>query len=448
MRKLHYLLLSTLLPMLLQAQDSVTWNLKTCIGYGLKNNRNKAIYYNDKLAADENAKELLAAYLPSVSLTGNLDDNLKVQQSLIPAGTFIAEDTWVAFSKQYSINGTAQLEQTIFDKSLLVGLKARKYNKQQADLNTQQSEETIIYNIAKSYYQILVFREQLKILQTNLITYEGQESIALLQVTKGTLLQKELDKVRVDRNNTLSKIRVAESNLQLAGNQLKYDMGMPIDAALQIDTLPITQIQHPVENDFGRQGDTFSASNRIDYQLNGVNAQLDEINAEKIKAGIYPKLTAYAKYGVVGFGDNIGQSFRDKSTFSAIGLKLSVPILDFYKRNAQYKQAKFKSLNDQEQLKLNEGKYRLEYENAKNKITQESGNVMMDKNNMSLAHSILQTTDLQYKKGVTDMTDWLNAQNSLKESQTNYLNSLYNWMMAKVELEKSAGTLKNFYNSL
>lgn len=427
--------------------DSSNWDLNRCISFGLQNNKNRTIYYNKKQEADAKAQELLAGYLPSVSLNGSLDDNLKLQETVIPAGIFSSTDTRVALTKQFALNASAQLDQTIFDKSLLVGLKANKFNKQQADLNVRLSEETIIYNISKSYYQIKVYREQLRLLHSNLENYTQQAKIAQLQVDKGVLLQKELDKVLVDKNNSIAKIRVAKSNFELSENQLKYDMGYPFDDTILLDSSSnfiagnAQSIQEKVDKDI------FTISNRTDYKIDEITSEVNKINAEKIKAQMYPKLTAYAKYGTVGFGDNLGQSFQGTSPFASVGLKLSFPILDFYKRNAQYKQAKFQSMNAIEQLKLNADKYRLEYENAYNKMDQEQGNVLMDKNNIQLAESVLATTNLQYQKGVTDMTDWINAQNSLKEAQTNYLNSLYNYLMAKVEMQKSAGTLlKNYSN--
>lgn len=309
------------------------------------------------------------------------------------------------------------------------------------------SEETIIYNISKSYYQIKVYREQLRLLHSNLENYTQQAKIAQLQVNKGVLLQKELDKVLVDKNNSIAKIRVAKSNLELSENQLKYDMGYPFDDTISLDSSSnfITGNAQTTQEKVDKE--VFTVSNRTDYQIDEITSEVNKINAEKIKVQMYPKLTAYAKYGTVGFGDNLGQSFQGTSPFASVGLKLSFPILDFYKRNAQYKQAKFQSMNSIEQLKLNADKYRLEYENAYNKMDQEQGNVLMDKNNIQLAESVLATTNLQYQKGVTDMTDWINAQNSLKEAQTNYLNSLYNYLMAKVEMQKSAGTLlKNYSN--
>jgi outer membrane protein TolC len=46
------------------------------------------------------------------------------------------------------------------------------------------------------------------------------------------------------------------------------------------------------------------------------------------------------------------------------------------------------------------------------------------------------------------MSDLLNAESSFKEAQTNYTNSLLNFLIAQLDLEKSKGTLKNYYQTL
>ena len=60
----------------LKTSAQENWTLKKCIEYGLINNRNNIIYANEKLAADAKAKEVLADYLPRISLTSTLDNNL------------------------------------------------------------------------------------------------------------------------------------------------------------------------------------------------------------------------------------------------------------------------------------------------------------------------------------------------------------------------------------
>jgi len=439
MKKKNILFWLCMLPLSLVAQQR--WTLKECIAYGLKNNRSTQVYLNEKKIADAKAKEALAAHLPTISLSGTIDDNLKVQETIIPAGVFGPTDTRVAFTKQFSTNATAQLDQTFFDFSLITGLKANKYNKQQAELNIIKNEETIIFNISTAYYQIFVYQEQLDFLKANQETYKKQMEISRLQVNKGVLLQKELDKITVDYNNAVSQAVVAESNLSLSQNQLKFEMGFPFEDPLEVERSGVAQSPVlPTPN-------MISVAAITDYRISETEAKLLEIDEKKIKTGIYPKLTAYARYGGVGFGDQLGQSFSSISDFSVIGLKLNFPILDFFKRNAQYNQAKFKRINAQENLKIDENRYQLEYQNSRTKVTKEFINIENNKRTIDLAKSVLDVTDLQYQKGTVPLSEWLTAQQSLKEAQNNYLSSLYNYLLAKIEVEKASGTLKTAYSS-
>lgn len=442
MRKTILFLL--LLSFCLNAKAQQHWSLKQCIEYGLKNNRNNTIYANDKRLADAKAKEVLADYLPRISMSTSLDDNLKLQQSVIPAGIIGPDEVKVALTQKYASNAVVQWDQVLYDQSMIVGLKANKYNKQQAELNQQQSQEAIIYNISSAYFQIFVYNLQLEQLQTNKEIYEKQINIYNIQVEKGVTLQKDLDKVNVDYNNTISKIRVAQSNLTLAENELKYEMGFPINEPLSVDLT----VEPDASSSMVNSSLEFSPSSRVDYKKSELNIKLLEIEKSRIRAEALPKLSAYFRYGVVGFGDNIKGAYDDLLPYSAVGVKLSFPIFDFFKRSARYKQAEINYLNAGEKLKLDEGKYQMDYQNAFTKYLQAEINVTNDRRNVTLAQSVFKVTDLQFQKGTTNLTDWLNTQNSLKEAQNTYLSSIYSFYLARIDLEKAAGTLKNFYNTL
>lgn len=431
-------------PSVLHAQDK--WTLKECISYGLEHHKSRNVYANEQLAAQAKAKEALSAYLPSINVNGSIDDNLKVQQSIIPAGIFGPTDTKVAFTKKFNTTGSVQLDQTIYDQSLLTGLKANKFNEQQAGLNVQQNDEKIIYNISTAYYQIFVYREQLRFLAANQDSYDQQLKISALQVKKGVATEVDLDKIRVNYNNNHSEILVAESNLTLAENQLKNAMGRPLNEALDINTMDTKILQEQV---LVQPGDTaFSVANRTEYRLSQVNAQLLAIDEKRIRNGIFPKLTAYARYGGNGFGDNLGQTFNPILDFSAVGIKLTIPLFDGFKRSAQYTQAKYKHINALENLKIDQESYLLESYNATTKLVKAQAGVANEERNIELALSVFKSTSLQYQKGVTDLTSWLNSLNSLQESQNNYLNAIYTFYQAKVDLIKANGTLKDFYTSL
>jgi outer membrane protein TolC len=290
-----------------------------------------------------------------------------------------------------------------------------------------------------------VYREQLDQLHATNETYRGQMLITEQQVKKGVTLQKDLEKIKVNYNNSLAQIRVAETNLTLSENQLKYEMGFPMQDSLQVKPsgdeaakliTPAADILYEA-----------SVSNRTEYKLAQVTTRLNEIDERRLKNLIYPKLTAYARYGSIGFGDNLNQAWSSLAAYSAIGIKLTIPILDF-KRNAQIAQAKYKWQSATENLKLQESKYQMELANTRTKLVQEQQNLELNKENIALAQSSFDAINLQYQKGTTDLTEWLNAQNTLKESQSNYLNSLYTFFQTKVDLEKAQGTLKTFYQAL
>ena len=446
MKRYFFLIFAIALSVSSRAQEHLS--LKQCIDYGLKHHRSTVVYKNEREAARFKAKEAMAAYLPAVNVNGSVDDNLKVQQSVIPAGVFGPTDVKVAFTKKLNSNVTAQVDQTIFDKSLMTGLKANKVSIKQAELNAEQNEETIIYNISNAYYQIFVYRQQLSLLQSNLDTYQQQLGISKLQLEKGVAMESDVNKIQVNYNNTNSQVLVAESNLELAQNQLKNAMGYSLSDSLKIQDFvldePISQQTFFTLSDFP----SFNVSNRTDFKLSEVNISLLDIDQKRIRATAIPKLTAYARYGGVGFGDDLGQSFSKISDFAAVGVKLAIPVFDGFKRNAQYNQARIKQVNARENLKIDQETFHLEFDNARTQLIKAQSSLENDKRTIGLAESVFKSTDLQYQKGVTDLTDWLNSQYSLKEAQSNYLNSLYNFLIAKIDLEKANGTLKTFHNTL
>lgn len=446
MKRYFFLIFAIALSVSSRAQEHLS--LKQCIDYGLKHHRSTVVYKNEREAARFKAKEAMAAYLPAVNVNGSVDDNLKVQQSIIPAGVFGPTDVKVAFTKKFNSNVTAQVDQTIFDKSLMTGLKANKVSIKQAELNAEQNEETIIYNISNAYYQIFVYRQQLSLLQSNLDTYQQQLGISKLQLEKGVAMESDVNKIQVNYNNTNSQVLVAESNLELAQNQLKNAMGYSLSDSLKIQDFvldePVSQQTFFTLSDFP----SFNVSNRTDFKLSEVNISLLDIDQKRIRATAIPKLTAYARYGGVGFGDDLGQSFSKISDFAAVGVKLAIPVFDGFKRNAQYNQARIKQVNARENLKIDQETFHLEFDNARTQLIKAQSSLENDKRTIGLAESVFKSTDLQYQKGVTDLTDWLNSQYSLKEAQSNYLNSLYNFLIAKIDLEKANGTLKTFHNTL
>ena len=59
--------------------------------------------------------------------------------------------------------------------------------------------------------------------------------------------------------------------------------------------------------------------------------------------------------------------------------------------------------------------------------------------NLDLANEIYTTSKIKYDQGVGSNLEVLDAETSLKDSQANYFNALYDVMISKIDLEKSMG---------
>ncbi len=84
----------------------------------------------------------------------------------------------------------------------------------------------------------------------------------------------------------------------------------------------------------------------------------------------------------------------------------------------------------------------LESKNANVTFNNSVNSLNNQRKNMELASEILRVSKAKYEQGVGSSLEVVTAQTSLKEAETNYINALFNALVAKIELEKSNGNIQ------
>lgn len=438
-------LIFTILCSSINAQVPTEFTLKECIEFGLKNHITINVFTNDVSIAKLKAKEAFSAYLPQAKVSLSFDDNLKLETTLIPAGQFGPEPVELTLGNPFAFNVTGRVDQTIFDPSLIAGLKANKTNIEIAELQKQQNEESLIVNISKAYYQILTLKEQAKLLVQNEKRYSEILHTLQLQYQQGVIKKVEYDRMTVNLNNTAAQKKYTQTNILYATNRLKYAMGLaPNNALVLKDSIP------EEGNVFIPTHETSNVNNRLDYRIQQKNRMLQEIDLKVNRSAAYPVLTAYAQYGLLGYGENVSMMLKSSQhfDFAAIGLKLHIPIFSGFKQSSLIRQSKLKLDNMTDNLKLSENEYVLEIENFNTQLISSRTTLEADKNNLGLAKDVFETTSLQYQNGTASLSELLNSDYAYKEAQSNYLTSLVNYLTARIDLEKSNGTLRQYTNTI
>jgi len=426
-----------------QASAQAPWSLKDCIDYGLKNFGTVRVAEYQKQIADQAAREAVSAYLPQVSGVGALDNNIKLQSTLLPAGFGGRnEPTRIALGSKYQTSASAQADQVLYDKSLLIGIKAAGPNQQRADLTERQTREDIVYNVAANYYQVMVSRQQIRLLRDNLGRTEQVLKILKLQREQGVIQPLDYNRTEVSYNSTLSQLTVAENNLDQALNRLKFQMGRAPEQPLQLPDSVRTN-EAPQAAPVG-----FDARSLTRFQLSENELTLRQLDLQRTQAGYLPRLTASARYGTLALGNQLGPSLENFTGFGSIGLRLNVPIFDGFRRKSQIQQQKLNLRIIQEQQKLNVNQYQLQFNNARTQLARTQIQLQNDDRNVKLAQQVYEVTTLQYRQGTKPLTDLINAENAYREAQSNYINSLINSYQARLDLEQSQGTLIDFFNQL
>lgn len=421
--------------------NNTTFSLKSCVDYALKNHLSNTIANNEILSAKEKEREALSGYLPQVNVNIGFDDNLKRQVSVIPAGAFSPNEIKVKFGNQYNTNATAQVDQVIFDKSMLLGLKAANPNNQLAALKKEQVQDNLIYNTANAYFQVLVYVEQEKITLENEKKYLELVEILKLRLNKGVIKKTELDRTQSTLNNILSQKSIIQANKIVALNRLKNVIGMSLNE--EINIMPdinygaFTLLQKDNSLDF---------NNVLDYKIQGNSILLQELDVQRKQAAFMPTVSAYARYGAQSFGNDFGKSFTNWFDFSAIGLKVNVPIFSGYRKSSQLKQSEISLLSARTNLKLSTENMNLAFQNSASLLQKSETDLKINQENLAFAKVVFESSSFEYQKGVSMLSDVLNADYSYKEAQSNYVNSLINFLSTRLEYEKSKGNLKNYIN--
>jgi len=420
------------------------WGLKECITYGLEHHLTNEIHRANMEKAKQQTNEHIALYFPQLSGDLYFDDYLKKQTQYL---SFSALDSSQAVrieaGRKFETTAALQFEQTLFDKVLLNSFRGLKPNRAVARLNFQQNQESLIYNISQAYIQVYVIQQQIQLLRQNVKKYETLYEIVKLQIEKGVAKKIDGDRILVALNNTKSQLSVAESNYELGLNRLKNAVGMELNEPIILkDSVTIV----PVEK-YAEPG-TFDVSSKSEIQIQQNTIRLLEVQRNRINGGYYPRLAFYAKYATQSLSNEFSEAFSGWNDYYSVGLKLHVPIFDGLQKRAQSKQAVLNIQNARYNLKLNEDAIRLQYQNAATQLNRAKLNLDNTGQNVKLAKDVFDNTALQYQQGVASLSEFVNAETSFKEAQSNYITSMLNYYMAVIDFEKAKGTLESFYRNL
>lgn len=423
------------------AQKSLS--LKEAIDYSLVNHKSVVIYGNKVKIADQQKRDLLSAYLPQVNGSFGLDDNIKRQTTVLPGIMFgRLEDIEVQFGNKFNSNAVIQLDQTIYDQALIYGIKAGVPARMIADLNREKNNEDLMYNTATAYFQILVLKEQQKLLVGNEKQYNDLYAISKFRFDKGVGKKVDVDRVTVKLNDIKTQQKQILLDIEKAYSSLKETIGMSLDESFVI----AENLDYNKYLEF--KNETLNIQDLIGYKLQSQNIALQELDVKRKQAAYLPIVSAYAKSGQQAFGNDLDIAMETWRGYSAVGLKVNVPIFSGGHRDAKIQESRLELENAKQDLNLSIADFELRFENASKQLPEDIATLNSNKTNMELAKSVYETNKFEYDKGVALMSDLLDTDFTYRQAESRYMSSLFNLVTNRLIYERAKGTISSFVNQL
>jgi outer membrane protein len=413
-----------------------TVNLQQAIAIGFARSPLLAVARGDVAVQAAAVRLERAGLLPSLSASASLDYVHDQDGAITTTGGTTGTTTGVGTT--VGGNGISEgpynskdasfglsLSQLIYDGGkIAASVKAAKSTEASTVDNYERELQTVAYNVANSYYAYLgaqrLTQVDLEIVREDVV----QENLIRAQVRAGTAAQADIATAQLPTAQARLAVVRAQGAEYSAEAAFVNAMGLeanthvqPIDDAPVFTTTQVSGIPIPPYNTALQR----AISLRPDYDAQVQVVQSDRYALKSAELGLFPTLSASGSATDASQGQNLAD-FRNNQE---IGLALSVPLYDQGVTAANTASAR---------ANLDIANY-----NLQNTALGVQLNVKQSLTNLVAAHAALeetqqeyatavvnvQSTQAQYRAGVTTLPLLLNAQVQLTQALTDQVSAVY-----------------------
>jgi outer membrane protein len=415
--------------------DSANKTLEGCIIYALAHQTNIRQSQLDEEITEHEIKIALADWYPQINFSGNYQNNFQRPITIFngvpsPVGTY---------NQSYGYFG---LDQTIFNRDVVIAQQSSKDVRLSAKQNTINNKISVVSNVSKAYYDLLLSKEQIALLDTDIVLLQRSLKDTYNQYKGGLVDKTDYQRATISLNNARASRKTAEETLKSKTAVLKLFMSYPIDSALYVAYDSVRMKEEVTSFDTLQQIDI---NNRIEFQQLETQKRLEEYNLKYYKLGFLPTVSAFANYNLNYYSSQFKDLYQENFPNSYAGLAVTLPIFTGTRRSQQVKVAKLQIERLDYNFSSLKDSIRTQYIEALSSYKANLNNYHEQKENLELARQVYNIIQLQYRAGIKTYLDVVISNNDLFAAQVNYTNAIFQVLSDRIDVERALGTLKYTY---
>jgi len=337
-------------------------------------------------------------------------------------------NTWSAGISAAMPLVNAQLWKSIKVSGLDVELAVEKARSSRLDMVTQVKNAYYGTLLAKEAFDVYrqVYDNAVKNLEETQKRYDAQKASEM-----------ELIRAKTTVANAVPNVYNAESSVILSLWQLKAVLGVDLDMNIDIDG-KLADYAQQMFYDI-HQYDNAGLENNTTMKQLAIQAEMLAENIKLQKYAYIPSLALAFNYSMNAMTNDFNFSEYRWTPYSYIGLSLNIPIFSGGKRYHQVKQAR--NQYDQMQLQVVNTERQLKIAIRQSLTTMETNmkSYYAAKDAVTSAQKGYDIAEASYKVGRSTLIELNDAQLALTQSQLAESQAIYNFIIAKAQLEQTLG---------
>lgn len=372
--------------------------------------------------------------LPSVTLDGAIQYNVKVASMKMDMGGQTME---IKMGKDDSNTWNAALQVAIplYAPAVYKAMSLSKSDLQLAVEKSRGSKLDLINQVTKAYYQLMLAQDSYEVLKENYELAEKNFDLVNKMFEQGRVSEYDKISAEVQKNNAWPSVVSGKNSVEMAQLQLKVLMGITAD----VEFIVADNLKN-YENDMANTLDIdIDLSNNSSLKQIDLQSELLSKQRKMLKTSFQPTLALVGSYQYQSISNqNWNIAKYNWSDAATITLSLSIPL---------YKAGNFTSLktNKIQQSQLIETRVNTERmlnmqaQSYIDNMTASAEQLQSNKTAVELAEKGLQISQKRYDVGKGTILELTNSQVSLTNTRLSYNNTIYDYLVAKTDLNKVLG---------
>lgn len=437
-KKIILLLILTISVRVFSQEQTNNFSLQEAIDFALENNRTAKNATRDIEAAEKLKWEAISTGLPQISAKVDYQNWLKQQVSLIPAEFFggnPGDFAEIAFGTKQSMNASALLEQKIFDGTYLVGLQSTKVYLEISNNAKIKTDLEVRKAVINAYGNVLLAEESVAILESNRsVLQKNLDEIAKIY-ENGFEEEESVEQLQITLSSVESALKNTTRLKDLAYKMLNITLGIDLNTNLilsdNLESLTALNTKLSILNS------DENVENTIDYIIAENDLVTKEILLRLEKSKALPTINAFLNGAYAGYSDQFTFTNKNEKWFgsSLFGINMNIPLFSSGGRSAATQRAKINLEKAKDGLTETEQKLKLQIASAKSEYQFAIEDHENKKQNLKLAERIEAKNQTKFFEGIASSFDLRQAQLQLYNAQQEYLQSMFDVITKKTELE-------------